>query len=81
MTLEPNVKLLWYDARGTDGSDLSRVHAVYECAGQYIRCRADESAPEALVRQVAQQSDAPRWEPGIHSDIQPGQAFVLAILS
>lgn len=81
MTLEPGVKLLWYDARGTDGSDLSRVHTVYECAGKYIRCRADEPAPEVLVRQAAQQSDAQKWEPGIHNDIQPGQAYVLAILS
>ncbi len=94
MTLQPTVRLLWYDAQSTDGSDLSRVRAVYECEGKRIVIRADEPAPEQLVREIAARQDGPKLAPdrgqGLEPDLgqirpgQPltivkGQGFLLAI--
>lgn len=72
MTLQPTVRLLWYDAQSTDGSDLSRVRAVYECEGKRIVIRADEPAPDDLVRKIAASLAGPKLAPDLGQGLEPG---------
>ena len=78
MTLSPSAKLLWYDARGTDGTDPKRMHAIYECDGKRIVIRADEPEPELLVQAIAAKEDAPSWVPGT-MEFERGQGYILAL--